>query len=280
MQNLMLNSNSLKVNRKGSLCFITFPKLEGYSTIKHGFSTRLGGISEGYFSSMNLSFTTGDNRDTVVKNYEIFSHVLGIDPKTTVLSRQTHNDNIRVVTADDCGKGVYKEFDYSDIDALVTNQTGITLVTHSADCCLLVFFDPIKKVIASAHAGWRGTVKEIGLKTVQKMTQEFGCNPKDIIAGIAPSIGKCCYEVDDPVYNEFIKLDYLDFSQIFTNKADGKYMLDLWEANRQILVHGGISPDNIDVTDLCTNCNSDEFHSHRATAGKRGVNALFIQMCN
>ena len=279
MPNLMLNSNSLKVNRKGSLCFITFPKLESFGSIKHGFSTRLGGVSEGYFSSMNLSFTTGDARDRVVKNYEIFSNALGIDPKSTVLSRQTHTDNIRIVTAQDCGKGVYKDFDYTDVDALITNVNGVTLVTHSADCCLLVFFDPIKKVIASAHAGWRGTVKEIGLKTVQKMIQSFGCDPKDIIAGIAPSIGKCCYEVDDPVYNEFIKLKYLNIPQIFTTKPNGKYMLDLWEANKQILIQSGINPDNIDVTDLCTNCNCKEFHSHRATSGKRGVNALFIQLC-
>ncbi|MBQ7106641.1 MAG: peptidoglycan editing factor PgeF [Clostridia bacterium] len=267
------------MNRKGSLCFITFPKLESFGSIKHGFSTRLGGVSEGYFSSMNLSFTTGDARHRVVKNYEIFSNALGIDPKSTVLSRQTHTDNIRIVTAQDCGKGVYKDFDYTDTDALITNVNGVTLVTHSADCCLLVFFDPIKKVIASAHAGWRGTVKEIGLKTVQKMIQSFGCDPKDIIAGIAPSIGKCCYEVDDPVYNEFIKLKYLNIPQIFTTKPNGKYMLDLWEANKQILIQSGINPDNIDVTDLCTNCNCKEFHSHRATAGKRGVNALFIQLC-
>lgn len=274
----MLNSNSLKVNLNGSLCFITFPKLERFSSLKHGFSTRLGGVSKGYFSSMNLSFTTGDDRETVIKNYEIFSRALNIKPESIVLSRQTHTDNIRVVTGADCGKGLYKEFDYSDVDALVTNTPGITLVTHSADCCLLAFYDPDKRVIAAAHAGWRGTVAEIGKKTVQKMQQEFDCNPESIIAGIAPSIGKCCYEVDDPVYNAFTKIDYLDLSRIFSAKSGGKYMLDLWEANRQILLHSGIKNENIDITDLCTNCNHDEFHSHRATAGKRGVNALFIQM--
>ncbi len=229
---------------------------------------------------MNLSFTTGDNRQTVIENYEIFSQALGIKPESIVLSRQTHTDNIRIVTSEDCGKGIYKDFDYSDIDALITNVSGITLVTHSADCCLLALYDSDKKVIAAAHSGWRGTVAEIGKKTVQKMSQEFGCNPENIVVGIAPSIGKCCYEVDEPVYNEFARLDYLVLERIFSQKGGGKYMLDLWEANRQILLHSGIKHDNIDVTDLCTNCNHNEFHSHRATAGKRGVNALFIQMCH
>lgn len=276
----MLNSNSLKVNRKGSLCFITFPKLEKFNNLKHGFSTRLGGVSEGYFAAMNLSFTTGDNHNDVVRNYEIMSDALGINPKSLVLSKQTHTDNIRVITKKDCGMGVYKDFEYTDVDALITAEPNVTLVTHSADCCLLGFYDPKKRVIASAHAGWRGTVAEIGKKTVQKMQNEFGCDPADIIVCLAPSIGKCCYEVDDPVYNEFCKLEYLKLDDIFFNKPNGKYMLDLWEANRQILLKGGILPENIDITDLCTNCHSDMFHSHRATAGKRGVNALFIQMCD
>lgn len=274
----MLNSNTLKVNRKGSLCFITFPKLSKFDNIRHGFSTRMGGLSEGYFSAMNLSFTTGDDADTVRKNYEIFTRGIGIDPRHTVLSRQTHTDNILVVTKADCGKGVYRDFDYSDIDALITADTGVALVTHSADCCLLVFYDPVKRVIAAAHAGWRGTVKEIGAKTVKAMQAKFGSNTADIIAGIAPSIGKCCYEVDDPVYNEFVKLDYLDMYKFFFPKGSGKYQLDLWEANRQILVNAGIRNDNIDITDLCTNCHADAFHSHRATAGKRGVNGLIIEM--
>ena len=274
----MLNSKSLKVNRKGSLCFITSEKLGQFNNLCHAFTTRKGGLSTGYFSEMNLSFTTGDNRETVIKNYENLCEALEINPQHLVLSRQTHTANIKIVTKSDCGKGIYKPFDYSDVDALVTNTPGVAIVTHSADCCLLGFFDPQKKVIASAHAGWRGTVKEIGKKTVQTMQQQFGCNPDDIIAFIAPSIGKCCYEVDDPVYSEFLKLTYLDIDSIFTGKPNGKYMLDLWEANRQILINSGIRNANIDITDLCTNCHCDEFHSHRATAGKRGVNGLIMEM--
>ena len=274
----MLNSNSLKVNRKGSLCFITSRKLEQFNNLCHTFTTRMGGVSTGYFSKMNLSFNTGDNRETVVKNYEILCEALKINPEHLVLSQQTHTDNIKIVTKADCGKGIYKPYDYSDVDALVSATSGVALVTHSADCCLLGFYDPHKRVIAAAHAGWRGTVKEIGKKTVQTMQKSFGCNPADIVAFIAPSIGQCCYEVDDPVYNEFIKLPYLAINSIFTKKPNGKYMLNLWEANRQILINSGIKNTNIDITDLCTNCHSDEFHSHRATAGKRGVNGLIMEM--
>ena len=274
----MLTSNSLKVNRKGSLCFITFPKFEKFNNLRHAFTTRAGGISTGYFAEMNLSFNTGDNRDTVIKNYEILCNALEINPEHLVLSQQTHTDNIKIVTKADCGKGIFKPYDYSDIDALITADTGVALVTHSADCCLLGFYDPEKRVIAATHAGWRGTVKEIGKKTVQVMEKSFGCKPADIVACIAPSIGKCCYEVDDPVYNEFVKLPYLDINSVFTKKPNGKYMLDLWEANRQILLNSGIKNDNIDITDLCTNCHSNEFHSHRATLGKRGVNGLVLEM--
>ncbi len=274
----MLNSKKLKVNLNGSLCFLSFPKLAKYDNLVHGFTTRMGGISKGCYSAMNLSFNTGDNPDTVRENYKIICKQLNINPENLVLSRQTHTANIRVVTEQDRGKGVFKDFDYNDVDALITDIPDIALVTHSADCCLLGFYDPKKRVIAAAHAGWRGTVQEIALKTVKKMQSEFGCQPSDIIVGLAPSIGKCCYEVDMPVYNEFSRLDYLKTDRIFTPKGGDKFMLDLWEANRQILTQAGILNENIDITDLCTNCLSFAFHSHRATAGRRGVNGLIIQM--
>ena len=110
------------------------------------------------------------------------------------------------------------------------------------------------------------------------MTMEFGCNPDDIIACIGPCICKCCYEVDQPVFDSFKTLNYLDFDKVFTPKDDGKYMLDLVEANRQILISAGISPDNMDISDICTCCNCLELHSHRATNGKRGNLAAIIEL--
>lgn len=272
----MIKSSLNKVNLNGSLCFITFPTFLQFPHLFHAFSTRLGGKSTGYFAQMNLSFNVGDNRETVLENYNIFCDTVGIDVNTLVLSRQTHSDTVRVVTKSDLGKGIFREYDYTDADALITNEKGITLVTHSADCCLLGFYDPNKQAIAAAHAGWRGTVAEIAAKTVEAMVKNYGCNKKDIIVCMAPSIGKCCYEVDEPLYAAFSKLPYMELSKIFTPKGNGKYMLDLWEANRIILLNAGICDTNIHITDICTNCNGEEIHSHRASHGKRGINALFM----
>ncbi len=274
----MLKTNSLKVNRQGSLCFITFPKFDCYSEITHAFTTRHGGVSDGYFGKMNLSFNVGDESIRVIENYRIICGHLGINPENLVLSQQTHTANVVTVTEKNKGTGIFREYDYRDVDGLITNIPGVALVTHSADCCILAFYDPKKRVIAAAHAGWRGTVKEIGKVTVQKMQNEFGSDPKEIIVGIAPSIGKCCYEVDMPVYEKFAALEYLDLQSIFENKRNGKFMLDLWEANKQILKNAGIREENIDITDICTNCYPDDFHSHRATNGKRGVNGLILEI--
>ena len=274
----MIKTQKQTVNTVNDVSFITFKSFEKYPQLIHAFSTRLGGISDGYYSSMNLSFNVGDNPDTVKENYRIFCDAVGINPENIVISHQTHKTNILTVTKSDCGKNIWRNRDYSDIDALITNEKGVALVTHSADCCLLGFFDPQQNVIAAAHAGWRGTVGEIGRKTVQKMVVDYGCSPKDILVIIAPSISKCCYEVDDPVLNEFKKLDYLNLDKIFFPKGNGKYMLDLWEANRQILENTGLKTENIETTDICTNCQSEFFHSHRATGGKRGVNGLIMEL--
>lgn len=273
----MLKSNTLKVNREGSLCFITFPKFEKYK-LRHAFTTRLGGVSEGIYRSMNLSFNVGDDREKVIKNYEIICNAIGIDTEDITLTKQTHTNNVIAVTEKNRGSGIYRPSDYDDVDGIITDCKNVAIVGHSADCCLIGFFDPVSQVIAVSHAGWRGTAAEIGRVTVQKMQKDFGCNPKDILVGLCPSISKCCYEVDTPVYNEFAKIDHLDTDSVFTKKQGDKYMLDLYEANRQILVHCGIKNENIDISDICTNCNGDDLHSHRASKGKRGVNGLIMEL--
>lgn len=270
-------SNNLKINTKNNVTYITFPKLEQTGLVNHLFSTRLGGVSEGKYSSMNLSFNRGDKRENVIENYKRLCGCVDIDINNLVLSRQTHTNNVKVVDKSHCGTGIFKD-SFNDIDGLITATKNVALVTQYADCTPLVFLDPVKKVIATSHAGWRGTVKEIGKKTVEKMALEFGCNPNDILAGIGPCIGKCCYEVDDPVYLEFKKLDYLQLDKIFQKKPNGKYMLNLVEANKQILINAGINPCNIDLSDICTCCNADELHSHRASKGERGNLGLIIEL--
>lgn len=271
-----MKSNTVQVNMQGELCYITFPKLTGCGAVRHTFSTRLGGVSEGQFSTMNMSFRSGDKRENVERNYEILCGAVGIDTRHLVLTRQTHTANVRTVTAADCGTGYYKP-SFEDVDGLITNEPGVALVTQYADCTPLLFCDPVRRVIATSHAGWRGTVQKIGAVTVEKMVSEFGCRREDIIAAIGPCIGRCCYEVDTPVYKAFDKLG-LDTDKFFTVKDSEHWMLDLREANRQILVNSGVKNENIDIADLCTCCLHEELHSHRATAGKRGNLAAIIEL--
>ncbi len=273
-----MKSDTLKINTINNLKYISFPKLDATNLVANAFSTRLGGVSGGIYSSMNFSFTNGDDVNNVEQNYKIICSALKIDPNFLTLSHQTHTDNIRIICEEDIGKGYSKPRDYDNIDALITNIPKVCLVTQFADCVPLLFLDKEKKVIAAAHAGWKGTVAEIGLKTVTKMCEHFGGDPKNIIAAIGPSIMQCCYEVDDPVIDGFKKIDYINLDDIAIKKPNGKYMLNLTKTNQIILEYAGISRENIDVNDLCTCCNSSVFHSHRKTNGLRGNNAAFIAL--
>lgn len=272
-----MNSNNLKINKSGDLSYITFPKLEKCGAVRHIFSTRKGGVSTGQYSSMNTSFSGGDEFRNVEENYRRLCSAVGIDIKNLVLSAQTHTNNVRIVTKSDCGTG-YTKSSFCDVDGLITNESGVALVTQYADCTPLLFCDPVKHVCATSHAGWRGTVSKIGEVTVKKMVENFGCNTDDIIAAIGPCICQNCYEVDMPVYNAFVNSG-IDITNVFkSGKDDGHFMLNLVEANKNILLSAGIKPENIDVSDICTCCNASELHSHRATGGKRGNLAAIIEL--
>lgn len=271
-----MDSKTVKINRLGELVYITFPKLTACGAVRHTFSTRLGGVSGGVYSSMNLSFRSGDSRENVEKNYEILCGAVGIDTSHLVLSRQTHTNNVRTVTAEDRGTG-YSKPSFEDVDGLITGESNVALVTQYADCTPLIFCDPVNRVAATSHADWRGTASAIGEVTVEKMVNEFGCKRENIIAAIGPCIGSCCYEVDTPVYEAFSKLP-ISLDGVFKRVDNEHFMLDLKLANRRILEHSGVRPENIDVADICTCCEHDAMHSHRATAGKRGNLAAVIEL--
>lgn len=257
---------------------IKFEKLNKYTSIEHGFSTRLGGVSEGIYSSMNLGLTRGDSIDNVLNNFRIISKKLNMPFEHLVLSAQTHTTNIRIVGKEDWGKGITREKDYEDIDGLMTNVTETPLVTFYADCIPLIFFDPQKNVIASSHSGWRGTVSRMGKVTVEAMTHNYGCNPKDIIVCIGPGICKNCYEVSADVADAFRQEFSNHFEKIVFPKENDKYLIDLKKANEYILMEAGILKENIDNASPCTCCNSDWLFSHRASNGKRGNLAAFIML--
>ncbi|WP_313185874.1 peptidoglycan editing factor PgeF [Lacrimispora sp.] len=257
--------------------YLSFPILEQTGLVKQGFSTKLGGVSQGKYATMNFTFTRGDNRSHVLENYRRMGKALGVDMERMVLSYQTHTTNVRLVTEEDAGKGIVKERDYEDVDGLITNVPGITLVTFYADCVPLYFLDPIHQAIGLSHSGWRGTVKRMGEVTVKKMEEAFGTKAEDVIACIGPSICKECYEVGGEVALEFMKgFDKKYWGGILSEKKDGKYLLDLWRANEIVLLEAGIKQENLQVTDICTHCNSDLLFSHRTTGNERGNLAAFL----
>lgn len=264
----------MKRNISGDILYLTFPELEKYKFIKHAFSTRLGGVSQNEFASMNLGFNRGDSRENVLENYRRMCAACDFDLNSLVASRQEHKTNIRKVSKPDCETGITKNCFENDADGLITNESGVTLVTYFADCVPLFFVDIKKKVIALSHAGWRGTVNLIAAKTLQKFQKEYSSNLNDIICAIGPSIGKCCYEVDEDVKNKFIELKLE--APLFAENASHKFMLDLWLANEAILLQSGIPAHNIIRANMCTACNSDLLFSHRVTNGKRGTLAAFL----
>ena len=266
------NNHSTVLHEEQETVYITFPKLDLYKDdMIHGFSTRKGGVSQGYLGTMNLSFTRGDDRENVLENHRRFAQTLGYDEKKLVFSNQVHHTAFHKVTKKDCGKGIVRESDILEIDGLVTNEPGVPMITFYADCVPLFFYDPQHKVIAMAHSGWRGTVEKIGGKMVAYMHEEYGCDPDDIVCAIGPSICQKCYEVSEDVAQHFTDIFGDDYGEILLyRKENEKYQLNLQKACEITLLASGIRKEHLDVTDLCTCCNPDWLFSHRASNGKRG----------
>ena len=268
-----------QVCKKGDLEFLKFTNLEQTNLVTHGFSTRLGGVSSGDCSSMNLSYTRGDAKEAVDENFRRIADAIGFSVESIVCSDQTHTTNVLCVDAKDCGNGITRPRPYTDIDGLVTNVPNVTLATFYADCVPLYLLDPVQKVIGLSHSGWKGTVGNIGAKTVQVMTEKYGSRPEDIITAIGPSICMDCYEVSADVAEQF-KTAYpyqlLDF--ILYDKGNGKFQLNLWEACALNFLEAGILPEHISMPEICTCCNPEYLFSHRASKGKRGNLAAFLML--
>lgn len=265
-------------NQADDVEYLTFPALSQIRSIRHLFTTRMGGVSAGDCATMNLSFSRGDDPSAVLENYRRVCEVLGTRIENVVASVQTHTTNIRHVTKADRGKGVLFPQDYQDIDGLITNDEDVLLACFFADCVPLYFVDPAKCAIGLAHSGWRGTVKGMGACMVQKMREDFGSDPKDLIAAIGPSICRDCYEVSEDVAEEFKAVFPEGDGVVLAGKKPGKYQLDLWKANKMILMRAGVLEEHISVTDICTCHNPEYLFSHRASHGKRGNLAAFLMI--
>ena len=259
--------------------YLEYPLFRSTGIVRHGFSTRLGGVSEGCFASLNLGFTRGDDACKVKENFLRIGRAIGVKCEDMVFSKQTHTVNVHVVTEKERGMGILRPRDYIDVDGLVTNVPGVCLVTFYADCVPLYFVDPVKKAVGLSHSGWRGTVGKIGQKTVEKMQKEYGSDPKDILAAVGPSICQDCYEVSQDVAEQFQEnFPESTWKEIFYRKENGKYQLNLWKANELILKEAGITEEHIAVTNVCTRCNSSILYSHREMGERRGNLCAFLAL--
>ena len=257
--------------------------------LKCGFSTRKGGVSKGIFSSMNMSFTRGDEEADVRENIRLFSGSVGFKPENIVMPHQCHTTNVRIVGAGDRGCGVTGPGCSEEIDGQITDEEDVVLYCLGADCVPVFTVDVEKRVIAASHAGWKGTVENIAEVTVNRMISEFGCDPKNMKAVIGPSICMDCYEVSSDVASKFIEAysGLIAEDELYKNvvhPASGdikenpteKFYLNLWEANRINLINAGLTPDSIEISGYCTRCHPDMLFSHRYHGDKRGVNIGFI----
>ena len=245
------------------------------SGVRHGFSTRKGGISPAPWDSLNLGVSRGDTMENVRENYRRFCAAIGVNVQNVVLSQQEHQDHLRLVTAADCGKGLWWERDYRAVDGLLCNTPGIPLVVFSADCNVILLHDPVHRAIAAVHAGWRGTALGIAAKAVWEMHTQFGSDPTDIRAAIGPAIGKCCFETDADV--PLALRDALgEAAKPYMTRTGSKWHIDLKGINALWLRQEGLT--QIDICDLCTMCRTDLFWSHRKMGNARGVQAAMISL--
>lgn len=247
-----------------------------FTGIRHGISTRHGGVSGPPYESLNLGFSTPDDEARVAENRARFARSLGITPEALTTAHLTHGSEVAVFLAgspDSWSRSWHPVRPGSDrfawvfeADAVVSNVSGLTFLLTAADCTPILFLDRARAVVGAAHAGWRGTARGIAGNVIRQMTRSFGTDPADVVVGIGPSMGPCCYTVGDEVVNAFET-----FGTHPVTVADGDALrLNLWSSNRAQLLAAGVPSSSIETMGLCTGCHVSDFFSHRAEAGRTG----------
>lgn len=252
-----------------STVYYQFHSLLSCPQVTHGIFTRLGGHSRSPWASLNAGHTVGDDPVTVDANHELICQALGFKIQDIVSPHQVHGTTAGIVN--ECHKGRLQE----ETDALLTAVPGVLLMLRFADCTPIILYDPRQRIVGLVHAGWRGTVARIAQTAVEKMTAAFGSRPADILAGIGPAIGPCCYEIGEDVV-EAANRAFPNQAHLFLVKANGRWRLDMWAANRQQLCEAGVR--QVEVAETCTACRTDEWFSHRAEGGKTGRFAVAIAL--
>lgn len=243
---------------KGAAPIYQFSIFKPYQgLVADGLSTRHGGVSEGYLTSLNLGMEVGDSEKNVKENYRRFCEAIGVGRDKLILGHQRHTANILTVSEENVGE---LKMPIDEVDGFVTNLKNCPLMVRFADCQGVLMFDPIKMVIAAVHSGWRGNVQNIIGKAVGKMVAEFGCNADNILVGISPSLGPCCAEFTDPVK---------ELPQFMHKHVNGK-KVDLWQCSLEQLLAAGVKSENVEIARRCTVCENTEFFSYRGGKKKTG----------
>jgi purine-nucleoside/S-methyl-5'-thioadenosine phosphorylase / adenosine deaminase len=263
------------VKQKNGVFFLEFPKLAGLSGILHGVFTRKNGKSKGPFQSLNVSFGVGDNDQTVLENRKIISRCFNDNDLifldqihgTRIIAYSKENGFYRVLDANDCFKDEYSETLSAQIDiygieserrfeadAIVTDIPGKLLVIQVADCQSVLIYDPVQKVAANVHSGWRGSINNIIGCTLKVMENSFGCRSRDIVAGIGPSLGPCCAE--------FVNYKN-EIPEAFWKYKNDTHHFDFWSISRDQLCEAGVLLENVDLSRMCTKCDLERFFSYR-----------------
>lgn len=228
---------------KTGFSFFQFPNLAAFSEIQHGIFTRSGGFSKGYFQSLNVSFGVGDDENAVKQNRRLISRCM--NDKPLIFAEQVHGTSIAQIR---------DASDAPQADAMITDAPGLMLVIQVADCQAVLLYDPVRRVVANIHSGWRGSICNIIAHAVGAMTRDYGCNPRDLVAGIGPSLGPCCAE--------FIHYKN-EIPEILWKYKDSRDHFDFWQISRDQLSDAGVPAENISSSGLCTRCRTDLFFSYR-----------------
>ncbi len=250
-----------------SLSVLQFSNLSQYPELMHFSSTRIGGMSTAKYSSLNLGLNSGDEHENVIINRRVVSAALGIREDRLIFPKQTHTTTVKVIRENFLSVTVENRRLYLlDTDAMITNLKGVCVAVKTADCVPILLYDPKRMVVAAIHAGWKGTLQNIVVKTIQKMADEFGSYPADIIAGIGPSISPEVYEVGPDVYMQFDEA----YSAPTNPFRKDKRFLNLWKANQEQLIRAGVPSDQIELARICTLSDPERFYSARRDGVKTG----------
>ena len=241
--------------------YYSFEVLARHDEIINAVFTRLGGVSRPPFAELNVGHLVGDELAAVETNHRLIHQTLGLSSKEIATAHQVHGNGVVMVGPDDGGKAV------PATDALITGTPGANLMLRFADCLPIFLYDPGRRAIGLAHAGWRGTAAKVVQRMVLMMVEGLGSDPTKIIAGLGPAIGPCCYEIGLDVA-ELLRASLRNSEKVLHRLEGNTFRFNLWEANRQQLVEAGIR--EIEISHVCTACHTDEFFSHRAERGRTG----------